>query len=378
MRATDHCQPLFVPREASGSPDEAVRWCERLLGEAPRVIDRPGAWEADLRSLPADILADLPVEPVWEWVLLPWIGAVIRIPEEAVFWAIVTSRNYPIISRREQSALRAASVVVVGLSVGRSVAQQLARIGVGHLVLADADTVAASNLNRMIGSGVHEVGVAKTVSLARELAQLNPYLRVHPHTDFVDAAGLEAIVGHRRPDVIVEMIDNVAAKVEVREVARRHGIPVVMATDMDWDPFIDIEMPQAPIFNGRLAPPEVEQLRDPAVDFATKTRLVMKFMALDAWAPRSLLSGTLARAGLISYWSQTAPSAVTAGALVSRAVLDLVRGRTDMPERVAASLRGPFGAPDEIEHGEPLVMRLAEAHGALSAEEPQPRPGLQT
>lgn len=339
-------------------PVEVVAWAEQRFGFSDlEIVQRPDIWDEEIASIPDDVQKTLgSIE--WRWIIYPWRRMAVRIPTEEAYWAIVTSRNYPIVSRVEQATMRQATALVIGLSTGRAVAQQLARLGVGRFVLADADIMAPSNFNRLLGSGLADLGLPKVTSVGRELLELNPYLQVVEQAIFVDQETCEQLITEHGVDVIIEMIDNVDAKVGVRRAARKHGLPVVMATDMDWDPYIDIESPTAPIFNGRLTDSEITELTDPATDFQNKTRLVMQFMGLDSWADRSMLSGQLAGEGLVRFWSQTAPAAATAGALAARAVFDILRGNHSLPKRAGVSLRDPLKTSDPVDETEPLVVEL--------------------
>ena len=52
-----------------------------------------------------------------------------------------------------QHILQASKVAVVGLGgVGSLVAEQLARLGVGNIVLIDPDEIESSNLSRVVGA----------------------------------------------------------------------------------------------------------------------------------------------------------------------------------------------------------------------------------
>lgn len=339
-------------------PDEVTPWCQRELG-LPNVRTEAASqvWDEEIASLPRDIAGTLSLTR-WQWVVYPWRSLAVRIPDEDTYWAVVTSRNYPIITRAEQQRMRTATVLLAGLSTGRAVAQQLSRLGVGSFVIADADHMSVSNFNRLLGAGLADLGLPKVVSVSRELRELNPYLTVVEHSAFLDLASTEELLDTHGVDVIVEMIDNVDAKLAIRHAARARDLTVVMATDMDWDPFIDIEEPNRALFNGRLDDHEIELFADPATDFQTKTSLVMRFMALEHWAERSQLSGQLASQGLVGFWSQTAPAAAVAGALAARAVFDLLRGNTNLPPRAGLSLRDPIGTTDPVDESEPLVTDL--------------------
>jgi molybdopterin/thiamine biosynthesis adenylyltransferase len=67
-----------------------------------------------------------------------------------------------------QSALRGLHVGVIGLGgVGSVVAAQLGHLGVGQLTLVDGDVVEESNVSRVLGVRVGDVGAAKKVAVAR-------------------------------------------------------------------------------------------------------------------------------------------------------------------------------------------------------------------
>ena len=73
------------------------------------------------------------------------------------------------------SALRIAIVGVGG--TGSSVAEQLVRLGARTLMLVDPDTLSESNVTRVYGSTVSQVGVPKTAVLARHLNTIAPDLK---------------------------------------------------------------------------------------------------------------------------------------------------------------------------------------------------------
>src|SRR5262249_33626789 len=115
-----------------------------------------------------------------------------------------------------------------GLSVGRAVVSALAHEGIGgELRLADFDVLDLSNLNRVPG-GVADVGVSKVVLAAREVAEVDPYLRLATFEHGVEDATIASCVAGG--DVIVDECDGRAMKLLLREHARAAGVPVVMAT----------------------------------------------------------------------------------------------------------------------------------------------------
>ena len=143
-------------------------------------------------------------------------------------------------------------VAVAGLSVGRAVVSTMVHEGIGgELRLADFDLLELSNLNRVAG-GVADVGVSKLVLAAREVAELDPYVRVVAYPRGVEQATIADFV--EGADVIVDECDDLDVKVRLREHARAAQRPVVMATSHRG--MLDVERfdrePRRPVFHGLL------------------------------------------------------------------------------------------------------------------------------
>jgi molybdopterin/thiamine biosynthesis adenylyltransferase len=332
-------------------------------GSVRRAIinDNRSLWAQELSELPADVTSRLPAEELWAWAVYPWLRAAVAVPSEQTLYDVLTSRNYPIVSRQEQQLLHNSHVIVIGLSTGRAVAQQVARIGVGSIHLADADHLAPSNTNRLVGTRLTDMGITKVASTARELLEYNPYLKVTSQASFIDGGALDAHLRNHKTAVVIEMIDSFPAKVQIRRASRAHGVPVVMPTDMDWDPMVDVDFPDAPMFGGRLSDADIAAVESPTTGFAEKTEIAMRFMALPHWAPRSFLSGQLARHGLVPFWSQTIPAVSVGAAAAARAVFDIVRGARSPVDRVVLSIRDGYGTKDPLDEGETLFKQLMEA-----------------
>lgn len=189
------------------------------------------------------------------WAYYPWSHRLVHLLDEAEFALVRTDRNRNKITREEQAVLATKRVGIIGLSVGRSAALALAlERGFGELRIADFDTLDLSNLNRL-SDGVHHLGVNKAVLTARQIAELDPYLRVTLFQDGITEANLEAfLTAGGKLDLLIEECDSVAVKIQARLAARAHRIPVVMDTSdrglIDVERF-DLE-PERPIMHGRL------------------------------------------------------------------------------------------------------------------------------
>lgn len=125
-----------------------------------------------------------------------------------------------------QRRLLGARVLVVGLGgLGSPVAMYLAAAGVGHLILADADRVDLSNLQRQILHTTERVGLAKVDSARRTLAALNPEIRLEGVGERLSAANLPALVAG--VDLVVDGSDNFATRFAVNDACCAAGVPLV-------------------------------------------------------------------------------------------------------------------------------------------------------
>lgn len=118
-------------------------------------------------------------------------------------------------------------VLVVGVGgVGGYAAEMLARAGVGHLTLVDADAVEATNLNRQIIATRSALGRPKVEVFAERFADINPLASIDAVHDFLTVDNLESIMA-RGYDFVIDAIDTVAPKVALLSHCLRRRIPVI-------------------------------------------------------------------------------------------------------------------------------------------------------
>lgn len=329
-------------------------------------VDRSDLWGEDMSSLP-ETLRPSASDVEWYWAHFDWRDTLVLVPSADWFHRTLTSRNYPVVTPAEQSMLRQATAIIAGLSVGRSVATQLARFGVERFVLFDGDHLAPANMNRLHGASICDLGLSKVESVAREILEINPWASVNGAVGKLDGEGLRSILASTPNAVVVEMVDDTRAKGELRSAAREWQIPLLMGTDVDWEPMVDIELPQRPMFGGRISPEEFEELVHGDIPFERRTAIAMRMMALPRWAPRSLAGGQLAAMGEMKYWPQIGPCAAATAALTVRAFFDLVRDASGIPDRAHFSLSGSMGTADDIDHADVLMARLQRAEAEREA-----------
>ena len=124
--------------------------------------------------------------------------------------------------------LAAARVAIVGVGgVGSWAAEALARSGVGHLTLVDADEVCVSNTNRQLHTLTGTLGKAKVAVMAERLRGINPVLAVEAIERFVTPASLTELLD-RGFDLVLDACDAFRVKVEMTAWCRRRKLPLIV------------------------------------------------------------------------------------------------------------------------------------------------------
>ena len=139
------------------------------------------------------------------------------------------TRNTQFWGEEGQARVEGAYVVVVGLGgVGSHAAAMLLRSGVGRLKLVDFDQVSLSSLNRHAVATRADVGLPKATCLARHFEAICPEAHVEAVVAMYDKSMEEAVLGGlRRPDFVLDAIDNIHTKVDLLAACKRRGLPVL-------------------------------------------------------------------------------------------------------------------------------------------------------
>lgn len=254
------------------------------------------------------------------WVYYPWSRRLVHMLDEEEFVDLRTSANRHKITTAERNLLATKKVGVIGLSVGQSVSVTMAmERSFGELRLADFDTLELNNLNR-IRTGVHNLGLLKAVSVAREIAEIDPFLKVVLYTDGITEDNIhDFFTKGGKLDMVIDECDGVDVKILCRVKARELNVPVLMeASDrgtMDVERF-DLE-PDRPIMHGWL-----QHLRlDMKVLKGLKTSeeklpYMLPISGMDTLSPR-MKASMVEIEQTITTWPQLATAVTLGGALTA-------------------------------------------------------------
>ncbi len=251
------------------------------------------------------ITNDTPLELLGTFIYYPWRNTLLLVLDEEDFIAVRTTRNKLKITHNEQENLRQKTIGVVGLSVGQSVALTLAMERLcGTIKIADFDTLDLSNLNRIRSSVLH-INLPKTTIAAREILELDPYLKVEVFENGLNTSNLDNFL--QNLDLFVEVCDSVSVKLNSRIAAKKMKIPVVMDTNdrgmIDIERF-DLE-PERPILHGLISNEEIEHVE--TLSPLERIDLIKKLVSFENTSER--LKQSMEEIGkTISTWPQLASS----------------------------------------------------------------------
>jgi molybdopterin/thiamine biosynthesis adenylyltransferase len=143
-------------------------------------------------------------------------------------------RQVRLFGEEGQRRLSACSTAVVGIGgLGTHVVQQLALLGVGGLVLVDAEELSETNRNRYVGAKHDDPipGMAK-VDLGERIAlDINPIIRVTKvHDSLVSESAFAAVA---RADYVFGCVDREGARLILNELCAAYSRPYIdLATEI--------------------------------------------------------------------------------------------------------------------------------------------------
>ena len=152
------------------------------------------------------------------------------------------ARNKNLISEREQALLREKTVAVVGLGgLGGHIAEQLARLGVGRLILIDGDIAEESNLNRQLFATEEGVGKPKADLAVRRLEKVSSLVRYTPHhARLTRENGPELLAG---ADLVMDAVDSIPTRLMLGALCKQLGLPLIHGSIGGWWGQVSVILP---------------------------------------------------------------------------------------------------------------------------------------
>ncbi len=328
--------------------------------------------EADQKVV--EMLNGLPESHYGVWVYYPWSFRMVHILDEAEFVELRTNRNKYKITGPEQETLYQKKVGVIGLSVGQSVSLTMAMERTfGELRIADFDELEITNLNRL-RSSVHNMGLKKTILVAREIAEIDPFLKVTCFHEGITEQNVESfLLDNGKLDVLIDECDSVDIKINCRIAAKKHQIPVLMeASDRGT---IDIERfdlePDRPILHGYVEHLDISKVKG-LKTMEEKLPYILPIVGIETMSTR-LKASAVEVGQTISTWPQLASAVTMGGGVTADICRRVLLGHLHISGRFFIDLEDLISDPAEAERVfelpviEPLTIARMQESAALVA-----------
>ena len=266
------------------------------------------------------------------FVHMPWANAAIRYPDRQDHFALRTFRNQYLITKDEQETVGDMKIAAFGMSVGSKIIDELVPSGIGNdYTLGDFDRLAPSNLNR-IRSHMGHVGMLKVDIAARKISEIDPYVSQTLASDGYNPDTTPGLLDRgRRPDVIVEEVDDLPTKARIRQYAAEHGIPLMMAADVAERSLLHVErhdIEDVKPFNGKIDQATYEALIDGTLSQDEYLKANIKILGMgNALASARFIDSNLSIEKRLAGIPQLGSIATLGGVLVSRAIREVSLGR---------------------------------------------------
>ncbi|MDE6361028.1 MAG: tRNA threonylcarbamoyladenosine dehydratase [Muribaculaceae bacterium] len=163
----------------------------------------------------------------------------IREEKAATGPSLVFNRTERLVGESGMEALSRARVIIFGVGgVGSWTAEALARTGIGHITIVDADKVSPTNINRQAEADLTTVGQVKVEAMKRQLLSVAPGIEVEAlemeyNSQTADSFDFEEY------DFVIDAIDSLAAKallIRNATAARRPVVYSSMGAALKLDP----------------------------------------------------------------------------------------------------------------------------------------------
>ncbi len=147
-------------------------------------------------------------------------------------------RLLKIIKKEDFEKINNLDVLLVGIGgVGGYTLETLVRMGVGHITIADYDTVEESNLNRQIIALHSNLGELKVDIAKKRCLDINPHLDIKTIKEKLTKDNLSNL-NINNYDYIIDACDTVTVKIELVKLAISNNIKIIscMGTGNRFNP----------------------------------------------------------------------------------------------------------------------------------------------
>lgn len=311
----------------------------------PTIVFSP---PSELTQAVKDRFSGNPTEEYGVWVYYPWNAKLVHLLDEHEFSIVRTNRNKHKITVEEQERLSDKKIGVMGLSVGQSVSLTLTmERGFGELRIADFDELDLSNINR-IRTGVQNLKIKKTTIVAREIAEIDPFLKVVCFEDGITAENLDAFLTENgKLDLLIDECDSFDIKINSRKKAKSLGIPVLMEGSdrgtIDIERF-DLE-PERKVLHGMIEHLDMDKYGD-YTTMDERLPYITAVTGVETLSPR-MKGSAIEIMSSISTWPQLASAVTYGGGVTADLARKILLGNLNLSGRFFLDLDELISDPEK-------------------------------
>ena len=125
----------------------------------------------------------------------------------------------------QKKLLQAKALLVGAGGLGGTIAQLLARMGLGILVMADGDSFTEDNLNRQAFSLEENIGVSKVRAARSQIMKINAATEVETYEGYVTDKELAFLI--QGAEVAVDALDNMPSRFSLEKACKEAKVPLV-------------------------------------------------------------------------------------------------------------------------------------------------------
>jgi molybdopterin/thiamine biosynthesis adenylyltransferase len=226
------------------------------------------------------------------------IAAALNLPRRRVelaaldlgIWPRRYLRNAGSLGIEGQKKLLQSRALVVGTGgLGGTVAQLLARIGVGMLVLADGDSFTEDNLNRQAFSFESNLGASKVQAARSEISRINASTEVQIFEGVAGAKELSQLT--QGAHLAIDALDNLPGRFILEKACRHAGIPMIHGAVAGFQGQILVVYPEDPGLQAIYGAPQSMPAKGVELELGNLPGIVSAIASLQVQEAVKILTG---------------------------------------------------------------------------------------
>ena len=143
------------------------------------------------------------------------------------------ARNRKTITQEKQLSLFRSNVAVVGCGgLGGYLVEELARIGIGTIIVIDPDVFEEHNLNRQLYATLTTLGGAKVAAAAQRVGEINPAVTVIPLQKAFSRDNGKCLLNQAH--VVIDALDSIPIRLVLADICELMNIPLIHGSIAGW------------------------------------------------------------------------------------------------------------------------------------------------